>query len=532
MIRISSQQIFSSGISRLQDLNASLQQTSQQVSTGKRVNQPSDDPVAAARILKLDQEVARIEQFQRNAGLAENRLQQEENAISSMLDVVQRVRELTVQAGNGALTPSDRQSIASELRERLDQLATLGNARDASGEYIFSGFQGEVPAFGKNISGNWVYQGDEGQRKLELDEGVTVPISDHGKGLFVDIASADRTFFAEAGGDNVSGARISTGMVVDQDLYNQFYDNNGGVDLEVRFVANGGSPSGLDYEVVTREQPPTTVATGNFISGESIRFEGVQFEIHGTPDVNDTFDIKTSERQGMFTSIEKLIYGLENQAKGRARATVTNFAPTGGKLYINGLSVPQGGAGAVFTGTETNADLRDLINNHTELAEQGITASIENGNVVIRSGGQDLNISAQDPDPKVPPWPDYTGGLQVTGAKAEDLDLGAAPPVTSANYQGGNEAYDALVADSLVNMDNIQESLISTQTEIGGRLNSVETTSVFLEDSSVYTKDIRSQLQDVDYAEAISNLTFQSFVLQAAQQSFAQVSRLSLFDRL
>ncbi|MFO8142089.1 MAG: flagellin, partial [Marinobacter sp.] len=68
--------------------------------------------------------------------------------------------------------------------------------------------------------------------------------------------------------------------------------------------------------------------------------------------------------------------------------------------------------------------------------------------------------------------------------------------------------------------------------ELGGRLNAIESTSAFLEDSGLYTKEIRSQLQDVDYAEAISNLTFQSFVLQAAQQSFAQVSRMSLFDRL
>ncbi|WP_289008743.1 flagellin, partial [uncultured Marinobacter sp.] len=92
--------------------------------------------------------------------------------------------------------------------------------------------------------------------------------------------------------------------------------------------------------------------------------------------------------------------------------------------------------------------------------------------------------------------------------------------------------YDALIAETLVNLDNAQESIILKQTELGGRLNAVESTTAFLEDSELYTKEIRSQLQDVDYAEAISNLSFQSFVLQAAQQSFAQVSQLSLFDRL
>ena len=96
----------------------------------------------------------------------------------------------------------------------------------------------------------------------------------------------------------------------------------------------------------------------------------------------------------------------------------------------------------------------------------------------------------------------------------------------------GQAQYDDLIANSLINLDNAQESIILKQTELGGRMNAVESTKSFLEDSSVYSNEIRSQLQDVDYAEAISTLSFQSFVLQAAQQSFAQVSQLSLFDRL
>ena len=108
MIRISSQQIFSGGINRLQELNTSLNNTQQQISTGQRVNKPSDDPVAAARILKLDQELSRVETYQRNVDLADNRLKQEENALSSSIDVIQRIRELTVQAGNGSLSANDR----------------------------------------------------------------------------------------------------------------------------------------------------------------------------------------------------------------------------------------------------------------------------------------------------------------------------------------------------------------------------------------------------------------------------------------
>src|SRR5690554_6470932 len=207
MIRISSQQIFSGGINRLQDLNVNLNQTQEQVSTGKRVNRPSDDPVAAARILKLDQEVGRIETYQRNVGLAENRLQLEESTLSSMIDIVQRVRELTVQAGNGSLSANDRQSISAELKQRLQQLAAQANTQDSAGSYIFSGFQGESPAFAQNINGDWVYQGDEGQRFLEIDDGVNVAISDHGKDLFVNVPAGGPTFFTEVGPGVTSGAR-------------------------------------------------------------------------------------------------------------------------------------------------------------------------------------------------------------------------------------------------------------------------------------------------------------------------------------
>lgn len=89
--------------------------------------------------------------------------------MASSVDVIQRIRELTVQAGNGSLSPNDRKSISSEMKERIGQLANIANTRDASGEYIFSGFQGSTAAFGKDASGSWVYQGDEGQRVLEID---------------------------------------------------------------------------------------------------------------------------------------------------------------------------------------------------------------------------------------------------------------------------------------------------------------------------------------------------------------------------
>ncbi|KAA1173868.1 flagellar hook-associated protein 3 [Marinobacter salinexigens] len=407
MMRISSQQIFSSGISRLQELNTSLNNTQQQISTGKRVNQPSDDPVAAARILKLDQELARVETYQRNVDLADNRLSQEESALQSATDIIQRIRELTVQAGNGALSVNDRQSIASEMKERLEQLATVANTQDASGEYIFSGFQGSVQSFKQDATGSWVYQGDEGQRVLEIDDGVTVPISDHGKGIFVNVPEAitgEHTNLVNPDA-YISGVKLVSEADLAAEYPNAFPD-----DITVEIQADG------TLLAIDAQGDVLTVEPATYESGEPFVVAGIEMTItDAVPGAGDQFTIDVNGKQSVFASIENLIAGL------------------------------------------TTLD---------------------------KSTGQ------------------------------------------------GNSAYDDLIAQSLVNLDNAQESMVLKQTEIGGRMNAVESTKTFLEDSSVYSNEIRSQLQDVDYAEAISNLSFQSFVLQAAQQSFAQVSQLSLFDRL
>jgi flagellar hook-associated protein 3 FlgL len=403
MIRVSSQQIFSGGINRLQDLNSNLAQTQEQISTGKRVNKPSDDPVAAARILKLDQELQRIDTYQRNVSLAENRLEQEEDALGRSVDVIQRVRELTVQAGSGALSPNDRRSISAELKERLGQLADITNTRDASGEYIFSGFQGDTPAFAKNASGSWVYQGDEGQRSLEIDDGVTVPISDHGKSIF---SSVPATTFGESAPGNQAGARINSVEVIDQDQFSTVAPD----DIEITVDTGAGTLTATN----SRTGAVITAPPVAYTSGEPFEIAGVRGTITDAGN-GDQFTIRASEKQSVFGTIENLIAGL------------------------------------------------DGINKDTP---------------------------------------------------------------------AGQDEYNDLISNSLANLDNAQESVVLKQTELGGRLNAVESTQAFLEDSSVYSEEIRSELRDVDYAEAISTLSFQSFVLQAAQQSFAQVSGLSLFDQL
>src|SRR5690606_17902041 len=110
--------------------------------------------------------------------------------------VLQRVRDLLVEAGNGSRSQADRQSIAAELAEREKELLGLMNTRNARGEFIFSGFQGKTQPFVVQPDGSYSYAGDDGQRELQIASSLQVPISDSGRLLFESGRNAARVSIA------------------------------------------------------------------------------------------------------------------------------------------------------------------------------------------------------------------------------------------------------------------------------------------------------------------------------------------------
>jgi flagellar hook-associated protein 3 FlgL len=303
-MRISTQQLFNRGLEQIQDVTAQQQKTQLQLSTGKKVLTPADDPVASTRILELNQELAINEQFQRNIELVDGRLKLQDDLLGSVSSVVQRIRELSVSAGNGILSKDDLNSIAAEVEERLDQLAGLLNTQDASGEHVFSGFQGGTEPFQKNISGAYTYEGDEGRRFVQVESSVSIASTENGKQIFQDIEVNEKTFYTISNPINqsVPAAQITTGQVIDQDLYNEFYPE----DLIVTF----NTPS--DYSITESSTGKVLLANQPYVSNEPILVSGVQFEISGAPVIGDSFFVQSSEKQGVLTTVEKFIYGLKN----------------------------------------------------------------------------------------------------------------------------------------------------------------------------------------------------------------------------
>ena len=182
-MRISTQALFESGAQRLGELQTSLVKTQQQIGTGKRILSPSDDPVAAARALDVTQSQSINDQFARNRQYATNTLTTVEGTLSSVTALLQDVREIVIAAGNGLLTDTERGFQATALSSRFDELVSLANTRDSAGNYVFSGFQTDTPAFVRTATGA-TYQGDAGQQLLQVEATRQMAVNNSGQSVF------------------------------------------------------------------------------------------------------------------------------------------------------------------------------------------------------------------------------------------------------------------------------------------------------------------------------------------------------------
>jgi len=186
-MRLSTTQIYQQAVTSMQSKQADLAKTQMQLSTGQKNLSPSDDPSAATRILDLNNVIETNTQYQRNADFANTRLYMEEAVLTQVGDILQRSRELSVQANNATLSALDRQSIAFEVRENIGALVQLANSKDANGEYLFAGFKTDTVPFTDDGAGNFTYEGDQGQRSLQISAKRQVAVGDTGSDVFMKV---------------------------------------------------------------------------------------------------------------------------------------------------------------------------------------------------------------------------------------------------------------------------------------------------------------------------------------------------------
>lgn len=401
-MRISSNTLFDSNVAAMGQQQTRLQQTQEQIASGRKILTASDDPVAAARALEITQSDAVNTQYASNRGAARHTLSLAESTLQSVTELIQDVRTTTVNAGNGSLNNGDRAALANGLRGRLQELIGLANSTDGAGNYLFAGFQSMTKPFVDTAAGMG-YFGDDGQRLIQVSTGQQMASSDSGADIFMRIKNGNGTFLTQAAASNNGTGLVSTGSVVNPALLT-------GNSYSVAFSV----VAGVTTYSVTNTSTATVLSTGNpYVSGQAISFAGMQFDIQGAPANGDAFTVSPSSNESLFKTISDLISALST-------------------------SVPSPAAGGMT----------------------GLTNSLSRG---------------------------------------------------------------------LNHLDNALNNILTTRSSLGLRLSEIDTLQTTGENLGLQLKQVLSELQDLDYSKAISELTMQQMQLQAAQQSFARVQDLSLF---
>ena len=128
VMKVSTSMFFDKASKQLGSIQGSLAKTQEQLSTGKQINKPSDEPDKASLITRLDSELARQKSYQGNLKAVNIRLQAEETALKNTSNVMYRFKELAVQAGNDTLSPADRRTLSLEMTQLKEQILSLASA--------------------------------------------------------------------------------------------------------------------------------------------------------------------------------------------------------------------------------------------------------------------------------------------------------------------------------------------------------------------------------------------------------------------
>lgn len=257
-MKISNAFLFDRAGSQMSSLQAKLVKSQGQMASGRQVMQPSDDPNRVATIDRLNTLLSRQESYMANMNLVKARFDIEEGAVSSAINLMYRVKELTVQASNDTLGPVDRKAIGTELRGLRNQLLSLANTQDTNGNYLFSGSRVTQPPFAHPAGNNQespVYQGDQTRMEVSIGDQRTLPINRSGSEVFVRVVRTDANGqsqgvgFFQAFDDLIEG--VETSRVAD------IQRGNGEIDHMLEGLNLAQADIGTDQAILEHQQSST-----------------------------------------------------------------------------------------------------------------------------------------------------------------------------------------------------------------------------------------------------------------------------------
>ena len=382
-------------LAQMEALETALSQTQSQLSTGKQLQNAADNPTAMTQVNLLSAQLSASQQQVSNGNTVTSGLQLEQNALTNATTALQSARDIAIEGNNSDLSVSERQGLVAQLQQLQQTLLASANSQDAQGNYLFGGTANGSPPFaagGTSVS----YLGNDQVNQVQIGPDQSLSVGDAGSAVFMNIPAGNGTFTTAAAAANTGSASIDPGSITTPSAW-----------LPDVYTIGFSSPT--QYQVTN--SAGTVVASGAYVSGDAITFNGAQVTISGTPAAGDQFTVAPAGKASVFSTISGLINTLNS-------------------------------------GTLSSAQI----------------------------------------------------STQVGGA-IQQID------------------------SALNNLNNVQAG-------VGGRLNAVTAAATSAQTTQTNLTASVSQLSDVDYAAAVTKLSGQELTLQAAQESYASIAKLSLFNYL
>ncbi len=544
-MRISTQQYFDTSASKYQSNYSSVVQAQQQASSGVRVQTAADDPVAAQRLLMLQQQKDMLAQYSGNITSIQNTLTNEESVLTAISTTIQAGSQLALRAG-GVTSDADRKSIAVEVGALEDQLLGLLNSKDSAGNYLFSGSKTDTPPYSRNNDGTYSYQGDENELSLQVSETLNVRTSDTGKTILEGAVNTSRTqsnYIAPATGPVAPAispplvddhkVAISAGLVTSGiDYTKQFAD---GQPYKVTFTSSTQYVvRDKDNNDITSQLPGNGTFDSTKEGSASINVRGVKFDI--TVNLTDT---------STGPNADALVAGREFSLNAKPDAfNVSRTASNTSATQLVGAAVSSsadyastfpGNSGILIKFDDTDATqykvyAQPYTANSKPIDSGAVVAGTPPAKDTITAAGVTFQLSS------APNGGDQFAVGNTTQKTQNALDtlgqLRRALELPADGIPGARvKLQDALNA-AVSNLTNSSDQVDNVRGSIGARQNALDVQASENTSVGLANKTTMSDLANIDMGEAAINLTLQQTMLEASQLAFVKVSQLSLFNKM
>lgn len=540
-MRISTQQYFDTSAAKYQNNYSGVVQAQEQASSGVRVQTAGDDPVAAQRLLMLQQQKDMLAQFSGNITNIQSSLTNEESVLTAISATMQAASQLALKAG-GVTSDADRKSISVEVGALEDQLLGLLNSKDAAGNYLFSGSKTDTPPYSRNIDGTYNYQGDENELSLQVSETLSVRTGDTGKTILEGAANNSRTQTKYTTPAPVPPATtpsqvddnkvaISAGLITSSVDYSKSFAD--GQPYKVTFT------SSTQYVVTDKNNNDITSqlpGNGTFDSTKegsaSINVRGVKFDI--TVDLTDKAtgpDADAMVKGREFTlSAKPDVFNVSRTASNTSTTQLTNATVSNPAKY--GSTFPAN-SGVLIKFSDTDPTAFQVFTQPYSASSKPIDSGVIDTTTTpnsITAAGVTFGLSGT---PGVGDQFAVGASTQKTQSALDTLSqLRKALEQPADGIPGARvKLQDALNA-AVSNLTSSSDQVDNVRGSIGARQNALTVQSSENESVGLANKTTMSALANIDMGEAAINLTLQQTMLEASQLAFVKISQLSLFNKM